>query len=73
MTVELKCCLSAVVPEAFAHRLDIDARLKQERGMRVAKAMQRDRWHSRQSADASLEASSDDVRILRQTSGPTED
>jgi hypothetical protein len=35
--------------------------------------MQRDRWHSRQSADASLEASSDDVRILRQTSGPTED
>lgn len=73
MTVELKSGLSAVMPKALAHRLDIDACFEQERGMRVAKAMQRDRWHSRQSADSALEASTDDVRVLRETTGPAED
>jgi hypothetical protein len=73
MTVELKRGLRAVVPQALAHCLDVDACFEQERGMGVAKAMQRDRWDSRQSADSALEASTDDVRVLRGTTRPAED
>ena len=39
MAVELKRGLHAVVPKSLAHSLDVDALLKQQRGVRMTEAM----------------------------------
>ena len=71
MAVKLKGGLHAVVAKALAHSLDVDAFLKQQRGVRVTEAMQSDRRKPGHIADASTEASTDDVRILGYATRPS--
>jgi hypothetical protein len=61
------------VPQALAHGLDVDACFEEKRGVGVTKAMESDRRHRGQIADATREAPTDDVRILRRAPWPTED
>ena len=73
MAVKLKRRLHAVVAKSLAHSLDVDALLKQQRGVRVTEAMQSNRRNLGQIAYASTEASNDDVRILGYATRPAED
>ena len=72
MRVELECRLHGVVAEALAHRLDVDAFLEQQRGVRVSQSMNADRRQRLHAGDAPPESSADDVRILSRTVGPAE-
>ena len=64
MPVELQRGLHAIVSQPLAHRLDVDALLEQQRGVRVTEAMQPDRRKTGQIADTSTEAPTNDIRIL---------
>jgi hypothetical protein len=72
VAVELKRRLNVIVPKALAHSLGADALLKQQRGVRVTEAVPPDRRQADKIADASTEASTNDVRILSRAIGPAE-
>lgn len=55
MAVELERGLHAIVAKSLTHSLDVDALLKQQRGVRVTESMQSDRRQRDQIADASTE------------------
>ena len=71
--IELESGLYVVMPESLAHGLDIDTCLEQERGMGMTEAVERNRRQAAQIADAAHEAASNDIRVLRRASRPTED
>lgn len=73
MAVELKRGLSAVVPEALAHGLDVDACLEHECRVGVTQTVKSNHGHGSESADPALEPSADDIRIMGRSSGAAED